>query len=132
MILGCNDPVSSNPQAFLHANLEIPVAAQEKLLPCLALSVLKFLLFPFPIVSQASGTHPTSAYFSAETPTLLDTSAIQKIPIPCAETVGQLGRECSTPRIRGAKSVLCAHIPSANKYCLPLWVITFWTEVIEL
>ena len=106
MILGCNDPVSGNPQAFLHANLEIPAAAQEKLLPCLALSVLKFLSFPFPIVSQASGTHPTSAYFSAETPTLLDTSTIQKIPIPCAETVGQLRRECSTPRIHGAKLVL--------------------------
>jgi hypothetical protein len=118
-------------QTFLHPALDIPAAAQAKLLPCLALSVCELLKFPFSIVSRTTNTHPKSAYFSGNAPTHLDASTIQKIPMPCAETVGELGRGCSTSEFLGAKSLLCAHIPSAEYY-LPLWVITFWTEVIEL
>jgi hypothetical protein len=51
--------------------------------------------------------------------------------MPCADTVGQLVKACSTSEFLGTKSVSCVHIPSAEYY-LPLWVITFWTKVVEL
>jgi hypothetical protein len=111
---------SSTEHDWLHpSNISPPwprnsSSTQAKLLPCLALSVCELLKFPFPIMSWISSTHPTSTYFSANSPTLLDMSIIQKIPMPCAETVGQLGRACGTSEFLHARSVSCAHIPSAQ------------------
>jgi hypothetical protein len=111
----------------IHPELEVPLAAQTKLLPVSNLSVLDFLKFPLPILSQTSNTHPTSAYFSSNAPNLLDKNTIRKIPVPSIDTVRDLGREYRNPEFR-AHSVLCAHIPT-NEYYLPLWVITFWLEL---
>jgi hypothetical protein len=84
-----NAPSSSARKlSFIYPELEIPVAAQSKLFPAQTLSVLEFLKFPFPIVSQTASTLPTSAFFSVNSPTLLDEITIQKIPVPPAETVG--------------------------------------------
>lgn len=106
--------------------------AHRQLLPDPALSVLEFLKFPFPVVSGTTSCHQISDFFSTNELTIVDEGIIQKTPTPSAEIVRDLGKICKMPTLLGAQSIICLHLSSIKGECLPLWVITFWTEVVEL
>ncbi|KAH7903900.1 hypothetical protein BJ138DRAFT_1019890 [Hygrophoropsis aurantiaca] len=117
---------------FIHPQFEIPAEAQKILLPTASLSVLEYIQFSLPIISNTPLVHPPSAFFSQYDPTSMDLNIIAKIPVPPAATVNELEKACQTAVHAGAKSVLCPHSVVANNMCLPLWVLPYWTEVLDL
>lgn len=117
---------------YIHPLLEIPPQIQRQVFPDTSLSVLDFLKFPLPIISGAAPQHTASQFFSNCTPTMEDVIIIQKIPIPPAKTVADLVVESKAAVLSGARSVKCQHAPSASQQNLPVWVIPYWAEVLEL
>jgi hypothetical protein len=118
---------------FIHPSFEIPPSIQTQILPNPTCSVLEFLDFPLPIISAASTTHAALAFFSTEKPTTDDVKIIQGIPVPLPTTVAELSHECKSAVHSGNQSVCCVHISGlATRKRLPLWVIPYWAEVINL
>jgi hypothetical protein len=112
--------------------LIIPNKIQEQLLPDHKLSILEFLEFPLPTISIGHpDSHLPSSFFSKKFPTVTDHNVIQTIPTPSLVTVKALGQAYKD--VSGFKSIACPHLKktAAERY-LPLWVITYWMEVIEL
>jgi len=116
----------------IHPLLEIPAQIRRQVFPDASLSILDFLKFPLPVISGVAPQHKTSQYFSNQTPTVEDITIIQKIPIPPAKTVADLVVACKVAVLSGAKSTKCQHAPSVSRQNLPMWVIPYWAEVLEL
>ena len=102
------------------------------LFPNPTLSVTQFLQFPLPIISQSSAIHLPSEFFSHHAPTTDDVSLISKIPVPSVPTVKELQQACKSAASSGNTSVICPHAPLASGKRVPLWIITYWTEIINL
>ena len=117
---------------YVHPLLEIPSQIQRQVLPDTSLSVLDFLKFPLPIISGAAPQHTTSQFISNHAPTTEDVITIQKIPIPPAKTITDLVVAFKAAVLSGARSVKCQHAPSTSEQNLPIWVIIYWAEVLEL
>ena len=117
---------------YIHPSLEIPAEVQAQILPDASLSVLDFLQFPLPIISGAATCHKPSDFFSSHTPTIHDIQVIKLIPIPPAKTVTDIVAVCKGAIMSGTRSVKCPHAPSASKEKLPVWVILYWAEVLQL
>jgi hypothetical protein len=62
----------------------------------------------------------------------MDIETIPKIPIPPASIVAELATACKEAIQSGVQSVQCLHMPSASTWHLPIWIITYWSEVLEL
>ena len=57
---------------------------------------------------------------------------MMKIPIPPTETMASLVAGCKAALSAGTRSVACPHSPSVSEKFLPMWVIPYWAEVVEL
>ena len=123
---------TSNFLRYVHPALEIPPAIQKVLLPNPTLSVAQFLQFPLPPISPFSEGHLPAAFFSCHGPTVDDSCLISKIPVPTAERVEELHEAWKSAASMGWTSVVCPHTAMASGMCVPLWIITYWTEVINL
>ena len=117
---------------YLHPALEIPPNLQKVLFPNPALSVTQFLQFPLPPISPFSAGHLPAAFFSRHAPTVDNIGLISKIPVPTAETLEELRQVCKTATSLGSTSVVCPHTALAIGKHVPLWIITYWTEVLNL
>jgi hypothetical protein len=117
---------------YIHPLLEIPVEVQAQVLPDAFLSVLDFLQFPLPIISGAAPRHKPSVFFSNRAPTTEDIQVIQKIPVPAAKTVTDIVAACKAAIVSGACSLKCPHVPSVSGERLPMWVIPYWAEILQL
>ena len=114
---------------YLHPALAIPPNLQKVLFPNPALSVTQFLQFPLPPISPFSAGHLPVEFFSQHAPTVDD---IGLISVPTAETLEELCQACKTATLLGSTSVVCPHTALAIGKHAPLWIITYWTEVINL
>lgn len=124
--------LSSKFLRYIHPGLEIPADLQKVLLPTPALSVTQFLQFPLPSVSPSPTVYPPSAFFSQHAPTTDDVSLISKLPVPSIPTIQGLHQACKSTFLSENASFLCPHAPLASGLRVPLWTITYWTEVIDL
>jgi hypothetical protein len=115
----------------LHPSLRIPKNAADQLLPSPSLSLLEFLEFRLPIISSSKVLAPAK-FFSDLDPAIMGTDLPQGIVVPSDETVVALAEACKSAIKSGAKSVLSPHIQSNPDNRLPLWTITYWTEVSSL
>ncbi len=115
-----------------HETLQIPSDARNSLLPSPELDIWTFLNFPLPPVAQPGSTTQPTASFSLADPTLPNASSIRKLLVPTSTIVQDLYRG----RLDAARQGLCSiryvvNQSSAPVY-IPLWVLTFWDEVIRL
>jgi hypothetical protein len=121
----------------------MPATAVAALLPNPTLSILNFLEFPLPpspaAISKPHLLPPASAYFSSEQPNIEDPQTIRMIPLSPSEIVSSLLPHVTVLLAEHTKStnlklsVICAHIDSiTTARRLPLWTITYWTEVLHL
>jgi hypothetical protein len=117
---------------YIHPLLEIPDNVQRKIFRDVSLSVLAFLQFPLPNISGAAPQHDASKFFSDHDPNMKDIKEIQKVPVPPAKTVAELVTACKTAVASGTKSIKCLHVPSRTGQNLPMWIIAYWAEVLEL
>src|ERR1700728_10241 len=124
--------LSSKFLRFIHPALDIPPNLERVLFPNSTLSVAQFLQFPLPPISTSSTVHLPAAFFSRHGPTVDDVGLISKIPVPTAETVKELHLACKSAVSMGNMSVVCPHTALASEKRVPLWIITYWTEVINL
>jgi hypothetical protein len=116
----------------IHPSLEIPAEIQAEAFPDATISVLDFLQFPLPVISGTTPRYKASEFFTNHQPTTRDFRIIQKIPVPPARTVTDLVAACKVAVQSGMQSVQCQHAPSASRKSLPMWVIPYWAEVLEL
>lgn len=94
----------------MHPLLEPPKEVLAQILPPKSLSVLDFLSFKLPAIM-----------------------IIQNLPIPSTHILGMLSKSSSEAIENGAFSLKCAHFTGdASKTQLPLWVLTYWHEVVML
>jgi hypothetical protein len=112
-------------------HLKIPRSVRVQILPDEKISVLELLKFELPNISSVASAHPVQRFFCQNDPTIVDPLAIRAIPIPFASTVKELTQACSSLG-EGINSVTCLHVQSEQGSYLPLWVITYWAEAIEL
>jgi hypothetical protein len=131
----CDYPMASCVR-YVHPSLEIPEDIESQILPDQRISVLDFLKYPFPFTSTFSPNSPSAeSLLSKEEPDLLCSDQlndlVRKTPIPPVATVTVLGKFCKGG-LQGFKSVVCRHAQAARVEHLPLWLITYWTEVVEL
>jgi hypothetical protein len=108
---------------YIHPAFEIPMAFQATLFPNASLSVLEFLQFPLSVISGAAPQHDA---------TVEDINIIQTITIPLAAIIDDLVAASKQAVISRSKSVKCLHSPSASSYHFPMWIITYWVEVLKL
>ena len=118
---------------FIHPGLKIPGDLSAALLPDPRISILDLLKYPFPTISVATPKTPTLELFisQAEPDSIeqLD-EAVRRIPIPPVAVVLALGKACKAGL--GFRSVACPHAPWIKESNLPIWVITYWTEVVTI
>jgi hypothetical protein len=57
---------------------------------------------------------------------------ISKIPVPCPTIVAELVEACKATITSGHLSVSCPHATLAPSERMPIWIITYWTETINL
>ena len=117
---------------YIKPLLDIPAHAQKKLFPDASISVLDFLKFSLPIISRATSHQKALTFFSTDDPNVHDITEIQNIPIPPTGIVAGLVEACTTAFLLGNKSIKCSHLPSGSGQNLPVWIITYWAEVLEL
>jgi hypothetical protein len=117
---------------YLHPALEIPPNLQKVRFSNPALSITQFQQFPLPPISPFSAGHLSMTFFSQHAPTVDDIGLISKIPVPTAKTLEELHQACKTATLLGSRSVVCPHTALAIGKHAPLWIITYWTEVINL
>jgi hypothetical protein len=117
---------------YIHPLLEIPVEVQATVLPDASLSVLDFLQFPLPVISGAAPRQKASEFFSNHEPTVQDIQTIRRIPVPPAKTVTDIVAACKAAIATGSRSMTCPHVPSASGELVPIWIIPYWAEVLQL
>ena len=117
---------------YVNPGLEIPPAIQKAVLPNPTLSVLQFIAFPLPIITLGEAVNPVDTFFSHREPSLMNLSIIATVPLPPITTVMALLEASKGLRDLTFWSVSCPHTGASLESTLPLWVITFWAEVLSL
>ena len=117
---------------YIHPLFEIPADAQRRILPDETLSILEFLQFLLPNISGAAPQQRASAFWSHHEPNVRGIEEIRKILLPPAETLAELVKAGKTAVSSSTKSIRCPHMPSGSGRNLPMWIITYWAEVLEL
>ncbi|KAG1730654.1 uncharacterized protein EDB91DRAFT_1006336, partial [Suillus paluster] len=113
--------------------LQLPSTAITELLPDPSLSIIAFLKFPLPVISKIDCNISVEAYFSHDQPNVEDLNKIKSIPLPPSSLLEKLLDQGLRAALEQQKvSVQCPHTPIDSKTCLPLWVITYWAEVLHL
>lgn len=117
---------------YVYPALEIPTAVQKAILPNPALSVLQLVAFPLPLITQGEAVDPVDTFFSHREPTLTDPSIIANIPLPPIATVTAVLEASKDLGGLNFKSVSCPHTGASSESTVPLWIITFWAEVLSI
>lgn len=119
------------PPTYLE-KLQIPPIARHLILPAPNLDVLNLLNFSLPPIPPSASTGYPLANFSEAAVTCEDASTIRRFMVPQRELVNTLFRGKSDAVRNGSQSlcyVSSQFLPPAH---LPLWVLTFWDEVLSL
>ncbi|KAF9536630.1 hypothetical protein CPC08DRAFT_677013 [Agrocybe pediades] len=111
----------------------IPADIQAKMLPERSLSLLDFIKFSFPPISQSASTL-TDNYFSLSPPSLVDIDTLKSLPTPSENTIKSLLQSArDSLDTVGFQSITCPHINHTNQtYHLPLWILDYWNRVLLL
>jgi hypothetical protein len=131
--LSCTVVNHKMPASAFHPGFEIPKDIAAKLFPDQRISILKFLQHPFPIISTGTLVDiSVAAFFSKAEPDVVSSpDQIVKIPTPSIETITALGKACKSEDT-DFRSIVCPHTPSGARKHLPIWIITYWIEVVEI
>ena len=114
---------------------EIPPPLRSVLLPLPKVSIATLLNYdnlPSPSSVPVVPVVELMDWLSTEeAPESFQPAELSIIPLPPSQIVTQLVDVLKTPESKGLQSVLTQHLPpeSALPWVLPLWVITYWSEV---
>jgi hypothetical protein len=119
----------------------LPEPMRQQLLPGpnLSLKSLTDFLLPSQHFNLARELSDPCKFFSKEPPTIVSenlTMRLQRLPTPDPDTVQKLIHFGHQAWLEGFRSVRYAHLQpeddSGTDICLPLWIITFWKEVLVI
>ena len=123
--------------AYTMTSTLIPPTLRDKVLPRPTISVISLLRFSLPTIAAAVGDVDTPQFICTQQPaTTDDPSIICKIPTPGPDSVRKLVEEVhrftesNVPDIE--VSIAPIHVPHKKRLQLPLWIVTYWMEVIRL
>lgn len=117
---------------YIHPGLEIPSQYKNALLPSTSLSVLQFIKFPLPGTALECTEDDPTDFFSKTQPSTYDAGFISAVATPNPDMLAMLRDTCRVSESSGYQSVYCPSIAEGRIERLPLWVITYWTEVHNL
>lgn len=109
-------------------HLKIPPDIEDFILPRKTLSVMEFLQFPLPNITQkltASTTYQSETFFSALAPTITDPQVIRRTLLPPLSILESLS-QISIPL--GTQSIICRH---AQDDRFPVWILAYWAQVAQ-
>lgn len=116
-------------------DFDIPLALQDKLLPSRDLSIRDMLNFSVPTASVNRVEKSLDDFFR---PTLShnlnsDTivSKLRRLTIPPTKIVNQLVEASRQAWLDGHRSVVYAHLGDATVTMFPLWVVTYWVDIVK-
>ncbi|KDQ50956.1 hypothetical protein JAAARDRAFT_199506 [Jaapia argillacea MUCL 33604] len=115
----------------MNPSIKIPTDMVDNILPDPALSIPDFLWFELPIITMTKGSYKLNDFLSPLPPTTVDPTIIRKIPTPPIATVKALAAACLAGGGEGM-SILCPHVASSSARHLPMWVVTYWSEDVNL
>jgi hypothetical protein len=119
----------------------LPNLTCQELLPDPSLSIKAMTDFLLPSQQPKITKEPSilSRFFSKDVPSILSGSVMTRLrhlPTPDSNTVQQLVEFSRQAWLDGFQSVHYAHLQSGSGSgtvnCFPLWVITFWNEVLDI
>jgi hypothetical protein len=115
----------------------LPHLTRQELLPDPSLSIkaLTDFLLPAQHPKITGELSILSQFFSKDMPSILSGSVMTRLrhlPTPDSTTVRQLVEFSRHAWLDGFQSVRYTHLHSEVVTCFPLWVITFWNEVLDV
>ncbi len=120
----------------IHQSLQISEHIQAEILPHPLQSILEFSAFQYPIISLSTAVSDISLFLGTQQPTVIDSNVIYRIPLPGKATVKALVQSMCQIVLTSPDTmpslIVVIHISSTQQQTLPPWVITYWTEIIEL
>ncbi|KIY62320.1 hypothetical protein CYLTODRAFT_361661, partial [Cylindrobasidium torrendii FP15055 ss-10] len=125
--------------SYLHPLLKIPSDAFDVLFPSQKLPVLDFCDFRLPpSAPRPKGKIDLSTFFSDNPTVLTNLATIQATPSPDSDTLDSLIEHIKTlfkniptdfDHRPAYYSILPVHLQHGIRHPLPLWVLTYWTEL---
>jgi Ulp1 protease family, C-terminal catalytic domain len=111
--------------------LMIPPGVKNSILLSENLSVMDFLQFPLPGIARDTGVSQPKSYFSTLYPTITDPKIIQKTLLPPLPILKQLSQDIELTST-GTQSIICQHAPGVAGHRFPVWILTYWKEVVQI
>jgi hypothetical protein len=114
------------------AIFRIPEFIQKQTLPSPTLSIREMLQFTLPRYSASR--LDVSAFFCKELPgpiTEITISSLRRLPVPPVMVVRKLENIGRQAWLNGYQSIMYAHLDKSVQTHYPLWVLTFWGEVVR-
>ena len=115
-------------QAIFH----IPEFIQKQNLPSPTISIWEMLQFTLP--RHSSSSPEVSAFFRKESPspiTEITISNLRRLQVPPVVLVRKLEHVARQAWLNGYQSIMYAHLGKSVHTHYPLWVLTFWGEVVR-
>ena len=113
----------------------IPELVQNQLLPPPTLSIREMLQFALPRHTNNTSNLNMSAFFRKDMPGPITDAkmigSLHHLPVPLMALVRKL--ECIKHQawLNGYQSIIYAHLDKSVQTFYPLWVLTFWGEVVQ-
>jgi hypothetical protein len=115
--------------------LSIPQSIESQLLPAWSLSIAKLIESQLPVQIPTVSSCTVSEFFSKTSPGPIKSEGLlqlRHLPIPDTKLVRKLGAEMRPAWLDGFQSVRYVHISGTVLSYFPLWLITFWNEVLDI
>lgn len=117
--------------------ISIPTSIQTQILPKTNISIHEFCKYTLPPVQATVSTSPADAlsFYSKSPPALANADLLRKIkylPIPSPSVIQAVRDAAKKAWLDGYTSVRYIHLDDTATTCFPLWIISFWTEVLVL
>ncbi|KAJ7832671.1 hypothetical protein B0H14DRAFT_3711968 [Mycena olivaceomarginata] len=100
-----------------------------------SLSIAKLIEFQLPVQIPTVSSCIVSEFFSKTSPGPITSEGLLRLrhlPIPDTKLVRKLGAEMRQAWLDGFQSVRYVHISGTVVSYFPLWLITFWNEVLDI
>ncbi|KAJ7149280.1 hypothetical protein C8R43DRAFT_1128635 [Mycena crocata] len=115
--------------------LSLPQTVEAELIPACSLSIAKMIQFPLPVQIPTVSSCIVSDFFSKEAPGRVTADILLRLrhlPIPDTKLIRKLQAELRQAWLDGFQSVPYTHIAGTVTTHFPLWLITYWNEVLDI
>ncbi len=93
---------------------------------------VNFLTSSFPEILHANGTYKVEEIVTNMAATKFSMSIVPQIPIPSLANLQEIAKAAILTAVEGGGSISCTHCPRAGRNHYPLWIASYWVEVVDI